>query len=118
MKSIVVLLLLVPGICFAQSDTLSLESLNKKILQLNANHNELIIATKKASLEQEAGSLLIVAGLVLYGLDLFVFQDERDANGKPYDNKSRYLSFGLVFSGTILHIDSHRWIKRKKRPII
>src|SRR5687768_7479796 len=100
LKTLLLICLLTP--CFAYSQ--SLDSLNQRILKMEAQQNDIRINLGKHSKEFVLGTTLVVTGAALVGTYLRF-------EGTKEDSKSNesllYVGSGVFLIGTVLHIDSH-----------
>ena len=99
--------------CHAQADY---DSLKQKVLNMdmaiNAIHHNMVHSHK----EFKAGTSLIIMGTILTIAGSLILQDRDGTVTKANKNPTLiYLGTGVVTIGTIIQIDSHKWIGRAGR---
>lgn len=99
--------------CHAQADY---DSLKQKVLNMdvaiNAIHHNMMHSHK----EFKAGTSLIILGTIMTIAGSLILQDKDGTVTRTNKNPTLiYLGTGVVTIGTIIQIDSHKWIGRGGR---
>lgn len=111
MKSILLVLILI--LISANSFGQDLDSLKAKILKMDVAVNNIHFNMQKSHNEFRAGTLIMAVGAIVTGIWIA-------GNDNPGLNEPGIMYTGISISaiGTVLMIDSHKWIgrgaKRKK----
>ena len=121
MKKVSILIVLVAGWLTLSAQDSEVE-LKDRILKLEQSTNDIQISLEKSHKKFSTGTLLIIGGsaTLLTSSILYAKQSKEDSK---WDNGSLlrpspvmlFIGSGLVTAGTIIQIDSHKWIGRAGR---
>lgn len=97
----------------AQSDY---DSLKQKILKMDAAINTIHLNLTKSHKQFKTGTLIMIAGAAMSLVGVQIISKEAGDSNNNYD-KPHLLYGGLALTtvGTIIQIDSHKWIGRGGR---
>lgn len=114
-------LILILLIISIQSHGQDLDSLTRRILTLEANQNQIQVNLTKAHSKFSTGTMLIVGGVVTTIAAVLLYN--RGLRNENSDNNGRVMpspvilgiGSGMMMVGTVIQIDSHKWIGRAGR---
>ena len=108
MKALVVIFLLYPSIVVSQNT----DSLYQRILQIETNQRNIQVNLTKAHNKFSIGTTLVIAGLGATFASIITDEPGQDADGNPQEPILLYIGSALLTVGTIIQIDSHKYIGR------
>jgi hypothetical protein len=108
MKKTLILLMLIPVLSFGQD----LDSLKQRILSIENEQQNIKLHLRAHSSQFSLGTALLVTGAGMLILDALTETEKENPNSK---HTLAYVGAGVLTIGTIIQIDSHKWIGRAGR---
>ena len=112
MKTLSLLLLCCISAYGQQSE---LDSLKEKILKMDAAINTIHLNMVRSHNEFKTGTFLIIGGTALIVAGVLIRKDKDGEVVRESNNALVHIGAGVTTIGTIIQIDSHRWLGRGGR---
>lgn len=113
-----IVLLLTPLVANAQES----ETLKERILSLEDSQRNIQVNLERSHKQFSTGTLFLIGGIVTSAMTAITYDrgvNSSDFGRGKFNPALVYVSAGLFTIGTVIQIDSHKWIgragKRKKR---